>query len=88
MSIDKGDEDLLAKEIQSWDKFKYALRQQNADLFDKMLKECQEGAEFTNAVNAKGENLGAESLFMVLILQQQRMINQLIQKLSDKKPLL
>jgi hypothetical protein len=41
MSIDKK-EDLLAKEIRSWDKFKYALREQNAILFDKMLKECKE----------------------------------------------
>jgi hypothetical protein len=32
---------LLAKEIQSWDKFKYALREENATLFDQMLKQCQ-----------------------------------------------
>ena len=37
------------------------------------------------ALNARGDNLAAESLFMVLILQQQRMINQLIQKLSVYK---
>jgi hypothetical protein len=39
-----------------------------------MLKECQEddkeGVQFANAINAKGENFTAESLFMVLILQQ------------------
>jgi hypothetical protein len=30
------DKDLLAKEIQSWDKFKYALREENVVLFDQM----------------------------------------------------
>ena len=80
---------LLHKEIQSWDCFKYALREENAILFDQMLKKCleydKEGVQFAKAVNSKGENFTAESLFMVLILQQQRMINQLIQKLSEYK---
>jgi hypothetical protein len=85
------DRDLLAREIQSWDSFKYALRKENADLFDQMLKGCQqeeddkEGVQFANALNAKGESFAAESLFMVLVLQQQRMINRLIDKLSDMK---
>ena len=34
-------EDLLTKEIQSWDIFKYTLREENATLFGQMLKECQ-----------------------------------------------
>src|SRR5919201_5607497 len=86
---------LLHKEIHSWDGFKYALREENSILFDQMLKECLEeddkevgvgeGVQFTKAVNSKGENFTAESLFMVLILQQQRMINRLIQKLSEYK---
>jgi hypothetical protein len=77
-------EDLLTKEIQSWDIFKYALREENATLFGQMLKECQgeddkegEVVQFANAVNAKGESFAAESLFMALILLQQRMINRL-----------
>jgi hypothetical protein len=85
------DKDLLAKEIHSWESFKYALREENAVLFDQMLKECQnnegEEAQFANAVNSKGELFSAESLFMTLILQQQRMINKLIQKLSNMKNL-
>jgi hypothetical protein len=85
------DKDLLVREIQSWDSFKYALREQNADLFDQMLNGCQqeeddkEGVQFANALNAKGESFAAESLFMVLVLQQQRMINRLIDNLSDMK---
>jgi hypothetical protein len=88
------DIDILHKEIQSWDKFKYALREENATLFDQMLKECleedKEGrqVQFANAMNARGENFAAESLCMVLILQQQRMINQLISKLSSMKNVL
>jgi hypothetical protein len=49
-----------------------------------MLKECQgeddeegEVVQFANAVSAKGESFAAESLFMTLILLQQRMINRL-----------
>ena len=81
---------LLHKEIRSWDDFKYALREENAILFDQMLKKClekdeEEGIQFAKAVNSKGENFTAESLFMVLISQQQRMINHLIQKLSEYK---
>jgi hypothetical protein len=64
-----------------------------------MLKECQEdeedskegrmegeGVQFANAVNSKGEHFAVESLYMALILlQQQRMINKLIQKWSNMK---
>ena len=53
-----------------------------------MLKECQEKegeVQFANAVDSKGEYFAAESLFMILILQQQRMIHQLINRLSKHK---
>jgi hypothetical protein len=36
-------------------------------------------------VKAKGENFSAEALFLILILEQQKMINGLIAKLSDMK---
>ncbi|HZI72325.1 MAG TPA: hypothetical protein VFD60_14315 [Nitrososphaeraceae archaeon] len=81
------DIDILHKEIHSWDSFKYALREENAVLFDQMLKECQKEGEvqFANAIDSKGEYFATESLFMVLILQQQRMIHQLINRLSKHK---
>jgi len=44
-----------------------------------MLNECR---KYGDAAIAKGDNYSTESLFMVLILQQQKMINQLIKKLS------
>jgi hypothetical protein len=41
--------------------------------------------EYANAVNAKGKLFATESLFMVLIFQQKKMISQLIAKLSEYK---
>jgi hypothetical protein len=48
-----------------------------------MLSGCQ-AEEYTKAVNSKGENYSIESLFRALILQQQKMINQLIATLSSE----
>jgi hypothetical protein len=81
------DRDVLSKEIECWESFRYGLREENRLLFTKMLKECQkqEGEQFARAVNSKGEPFATESLFMVLILQQQRMINLLINNLSNMK---
>ena len=58
---------------------------ENTILFNKMLlSECLSDEEqYRNAVKSKGENYSTESLFMVLIFQQQKMISQLIAKLSS-----
>jgi hypothetical protein len=80
------DEKILAKEIESWKGFEYALRKPNATLFNKMLKECLENDEYAVAFKTKGPQYSAESLFMALIFQQQKMIRELIQKIgSDQK---
>ena len=47
-----------------------------------MLTECQENEDYVSAVSSKGEPFAAESLFMVLILQQEQIIKQLIARLS------
>jgi hypothetical protein len=48
-----------------------------------MLSECRENEdEYVKAASSKDEFLSAESLFMVLILQQQKMINELITRVS------
>jgi len=73
----------LAKEIESWKDFEYALREEDALLFDKMLSACRQNRDYIRAVSSKGEYYSAESFFMVLILQQQKMINELIAKLSE-----
>jgi hypothetical protein len=51
-----------------------------------MLNECQKEEEYSKASDAKGKhNSTTESLFIVLIFQQQKMISKLIDKLSDIK---
>jgi hypothetical protein len=77
-------EDVLKKEVESWEGFEYALREENRILFDKMIEESKR-EEYANAVNAKGKLFETESLFMVLIFQQKKMISQLIAKLSEYK---
>ena len=83
---DKEDKDdnnsILHKVIESWKGFEYSLREDDRILFNKMLNECKK-EEYTKAFNAKGEYNSAESLFMALIFQQQKMISTLIEKLSD-----
>jgi hypothetical protein len=74
---------ILTRKIESWTGFEYALREENRLLFNKMLTECQENQDYVRAVSSKGEPFAAESLFMVLILQQQKMIRHLIAKLSE-----
>jgi hypothetical protein len=76
-------EDALTKEIESWKGFEYALREENRILFNKMLSECGENNDYVTATTFKGESFSAESLFMALIFQQQKMIIQLIAKLSS-----
>ena len=75
------DENILTKEIESWKGFGYALRQPNTTLFNKMITECLENEEYAAAFKTKGPQNSAESLFMVLIFQQQKMISKLIEKL-------
>jgi hypothetical protein len=72
----------LETEIQSWDRFEYALREENRILFQEMLDKCRK-SEYFECVNAKGQNHSAELLFLILILEQQKMINELIAKLGD-----
>ena len=78
------DKDILFKEIKSWSNFEYALREENRLLFSKMLSECRQNEDYIKAAGSKDEYFSAESLFMVLILQQQKMINELIAKINHQ----
>jgi len=80
-----SNKDILFEEIKSWEHFEYALREENRLLFSKMLSECRQNEDYIKAVSSKDEYFSAESLFMVLILQQQKMINELIAKVTAKK---
>jgi hypothetical protein len=42
-----------------------------------MLDKCRKN-EYLDCVKSKGENFSAESLFLILILEQQKMIKELI----------
>jgi hypothetical protein len=54
------------------------LAKESSLLFNNMLSECGQNKDYIRAVSSKGEYYSAESLFMVLVLQQQEMINELI----------
>jgi hypothetical protein len=79
------EDNILTKEIDSWKGFEYALRQPNAVLFNKMLRECLESEEYAAAFKTKGPQDSAESLFMTLIFQQQKMISKLIEKIQNSQ---
>jgi hypothetical protein len=80
---DNDDNDnILTKEVVSWKGFEYALRQPNASLFNKMLSEYLENKEeYISAFESREPQHSAESLFIALIFQQQKMISKLIQQL-------
>jgi hypothetical protein len=50
-----------------------------------MLAECIENEDYVKAASSKDEYFSAESLFMLLILEQQKIINELIAKATTKK---
>jgi hypothetical protein len=82
---DDGNDNILTKEIDSWSNFEYAPREEDRLLFNKMLSECKENEDYIRAASSKGEFFSTESLFMMLILQQQKTINELIAKVSEQK---
>jgi hypothetical protein len=49
-----------------------------------MLSECRK-KEYAACKRTNGQNFFAEALFLLLILEQQKMINELIVKLGDMK---
>jgi hypothetical protein len=83
VTADKDSENILAKEVESWKGFEYALRKPNSSLFRQMLNECLENEEYVEALKTKGPQYSTESLFMALIFQQQKLISGLIEKLDS-----
>ncbi len=41
--------------------------------------------EFADCMSSRGENFSTEALFMILIFEQQKMINELITRLAEEK---
>ncbi|MFZ0512195.1 MAG: hypothetical protein WAM14_11360 [Candidatus Nitrosopolaris sp.] len=50
-------------------------------MFEDMLDRCKK-KEYVDCAANKGENFSAEALFMLLIFEQQKIINELIRKLG------
>ena len=76
-----SDKDIFTKEIESSAGFGYALEKENRTLFEEMLDNAKE-ENIGSLPTHKGENFSAEALFLVLIFEQQKMINELVQKLG------
>lgn len=76
-----ADKDVLTNEIESWGDFGYALQKEKRILFEVMLDRCKK-KEYVDYAVAKGESFSPEALFLVLIFEQQKMINELIRKLG------
>jgi hypothetical protein len=52
------DENILAKEVESWKGFEYALRKPNATPFNKTLAECLENEkEYTSAFKTRDHSI-------------------------------
>jgi hypothetical protein len=82
MNLATKENDSLIKEIESWKNgFAYALRAEDRELFVKMIECCN---KYADAINVKGEPSTTESVFIALILEQQKMIKELIAQISDK----
>jgi hypothetical protein len=62
----------------------HALREENRLIFSKMLSECKE-EYYIKAATSKDEFFSAESLFIVLILQQQRVFRAFKDARSETK---
>ena len=61
----------IDREIENWQKFSYALRKENREMFEKMMSEAKEySAAFDNAP----ANETTEALLLTLILRQQEII--------------
>jgi hypothetical protein len=46
---------ILTDEIKSWERFEYALREEDRLLFKKMLDECVENEDYARAAGSKDE---------------------------------
>jgi hypothetical protein len=85
VDTEKDNENLVTKEIEAWKGFEYALCKLNSSLFKQMLNECLESEEYAEAFETKGSQYSAETLFMALIFQQQKIISRLIESLKKQK---
>ena len=70
-----GEPSPLDEEIESWKGFPWALRKEDLELWNAMIKEVRE--DFGEAVESSGKPLTTDPFFMALLLAQQRTIKRL-----------
>jgi hypothetical protein len=78
-----GSEGQLDEEIESWKGFPWALRKEDRELWDAMIKEVRE--DFKEAIEESGKDLTTDPFFMALLLAQQRLIVRLQTELKALK---
>lgn len=75
----------IAEEMESWRRFSEALRAEDRDLFEEMLRVCR---QYAPAMAARDSPSPSEPLFMSLLLMQHKTIAYLtaeVQKLKAEK---
>ena len=65
----------LDEEIESWRGFPWALRKEDLELWNAMIKEARD--DFGEAVERSGKTFTTDPFFMALLLAQQRLIKRL-----------
>jgi hypothetical protein len=74
---------LLDDEIESWNGFPWALRKEDRELWDEMIKEVRQN--YAEAVEQSGKPLTTDPFFMALVLAQQRIIERLRAEIGSMK---
>lgn len=73
----------LDEEIESWKGFPWALRKEDRERWDAMIKEIR--VDFGEAVEKSGKTFTTDPFFMALLLAQQRMIRRLEDELRAQE---
>jgi hypothetical protein len=74
----------LEEEIESWKGFPWALRKEDAELWNEMINQVRE--YYAGAIEQSGKPLTVDPFFMSLFLAQQRTIEFLKAQLRDGHP--
>jgi hypothetical protein len=75
-------EDILTKEIESWNGFADSLPAEERETFMKILNDCY---KYAKAINTKAQPFPSEPLIMALLFSQHKMIEWLEQQISKPK---
>jgi len=76
------EEDILTKEIESWNGFADKLPGEDREVFTRMLNDCY---KYSTAINAKGAPFPTEPVIMALLFSQHKLIEWLEMQLSKNE---